>query len=148
MSRGMILRAIRTRIGTRKMRRRAMLELVMADGHLRGANHEQLAAEFADLFGRDLADQPPIVMKQLRAMSNYGIAQGLTRLAGLSTLVVSGAHDLIARPALGRALADSIPGARYVEFPDAGHALSIECARETNELLVAQLAAAGVNTNA
>jgi aminoacrylate hydrolase len=85
--------------------------------------------------GHDLADQPPIVMKQLKSMAAYGATRGLDTLAGVPTLVVSGAHDLIARPALGRALANAIPGARYVEFADAGHALPIECAAETNELL-------------
>jgi hypothetical protein len=29
----------------------------------------ELAARLADLFGHDLADQPPVAMRQLRAMS-------------------------------------------------------------------------------
>ena len=140
----MLMRAIRTRIGTRRMRRQAMLALVVSQERLARADRETLAAELAMLFGHDLADQPPIVMKQLRAMSIYGAAQGLATLTGLPTLVVSGAHDLIARPALGRALASSIPGARYVELPDAAHALPIERAPETNALLLAHLDAADV----
>jgi len=139
----MIMRALRTRIGTRAMRRQAMLALVVAPPRLIAADRERLAAELAALFGHDLADQPPIVMRQLKAMSAYGAARGLDTLAGLPTLVVGGAHDLIARPSLGRALAAAIPGARYVEFADAGHALPIECAREINELLLAHLEAAG-----
>ena len=124
----MLMRAIRTRIGTRGMRRQAMLALVMAPERLATTDRERLASEFASLFGHDLADQPPIVMKQLKAMSTYGVTRGLDTLAGVPTLVVSGAHDSIARPALGRALAEAIPNARYVEFADAGHALPIECA--------------------
>jgi aminoacrylate hydrolase len=139
----MMLHAIRTRVGTRGMRRRAMLALVVAPERLAAADRDRLASDLAALFGHDLADQPPIVMKQLKSMSAYGATRGLDTLAGLPTLVVSGAHDLIARPALGRALADAIPGARYVEFADAGHALPIECAAETNEFLLAHLDAAG-----
>jgi pimeloyl-ACP methyl ester carboxylesterase len=39
--------------------------------------------------------------------------------------VINGSKDMIARPALGRALAAGIPGARYVEIPEAGHSLPI-----------------------
>jgi pimeloyl-ACP methyl ester carboxylesterase len=138
----MMLRAIRTRVGTRRMRRQAMLALVVAPQRLAQVDRDRLAVELAALFGHDLADQPPIVMKQLKSMSAYGASRGLETLASLPTLVVSGAHDLIARPSLGRALADGIPGARYVEFADAGHALPIECAAETNGLLLAHLEAA------
>jgi pimeloyl-ACP methyl ester carboxylesterase len=142
MAPAMMVRAIRTRVGTRAMRRRAMLELVVAKRRLDGANREGLAAEMAALFGHDLADHPPIAMKQLKAMSAYGATQGLGTLGGLPTLVVSGAHDLVARPVLGRALAADIPGARYVEFADAAHALPIECAADVNDLLRAHLEAA------
>ncbi|MGF6771700.1 3-oxoadipate enol-lactonase [Paraburkholderia sp. GAS199] len=43
----------------------------------------------------------------------------------LPTLVISGTHDLAATPAQGRELAQSIPGARYVEL-DASHISNIE----------------------
>ena len=142
MSPGMMIRALRTRVGTRAMRRSAMLELVMSNRSLQGADRAPMAAELGRTFGRDLADSPPILMQQLRAMSNYGATPGLAALADLPTLVVSGRQDLIARPALGRALADAIPGARYVEFPEAAHALPIESAREVNDLLQAHLDAA------
>ena len=119
-----------------------MLDLVVAPHRLTAANRARLAEEMGALFGHDLGDQAPVAMKQLRAMSAYGAARGLADLAGVPTLVMSAAHDVIARPSLGRALAAAIPGARYVEFEDAAHALPIECAAETNELLRAHLAAA------
>ncbi|MFM0737472.1 3-oxoadipate enol-lactonase [Paraburkholderia xenovorans] len=43
----------------------------------------------------------------------------------LPTLVISGTHDLAATPAQGRELAQSIPGARYVEL-DSSHISNIE----------------------
>ncbi|WP_341702169.1 3-oxoadipate enol-lactonase [Ferrovibrio sp.] len=44
----------------------------------------------------------------------------------LPVLVIAGSHDLATPAADGRAAADSIPGARYVELP-AAHLSNIEC---------------------
>jgi aminoacrylate hydrolase len=135
MSLGMLVSALRMRIGTRAMRRDAMLSLVMPSAYLHTIDRRDLACTLGSMFGRDLADQPPIVMKQLRAMSTFSAAARLSELSHIPTLVVSGAHDRIARPELGRALADGINGARYVEIEEAGHALPIQCAARTNALL-------------
>jgi proline iminopeptidase len=35
--------------------------------------------------------------------------------------VIAGRHDWVCPPAAGRALAAGIPGALFVELPDAGH---------------------------
>ncbi len=49
-------------------------------------------------------------------------------LAGITapTLVVSGAEDAATPPAMGRALADGIPGASFVEIPGAAHLGNVE----------------------
>jgi pimeloyl-ACP methyl ester carboxylesterase len=142
LSMRMLALGLRSRIGTRAMRRKAMVEMVMPRDYLRGRDTAVLADELAALFGRDLADQPPIVSEQLRAMSRYSVAERLGELSGIPTLVVSGAHDPIAPPRLGRAIASSIAGARFIEFAHASHALPIQCAAELNALLVDHLAAA------
>jgi len=130
-----LLTAIRSRVGTRSMRRRAFVELVMPPVYLATLDRDALCTELGVLFGRDLSDSPPIIMRQLRAMGRFDASTQLASLEGLPTLVVSGAHDCIARPAYGRALAGAIPGAKYVEFPDAGHAVTIQRAGEINALL-------------
>jgi pimeloyl-ACP methyl ester carboxylesterase len=137
-----LVSALRTRVGTRAMRRRAFVELVMPDAVLRATDRDALAARLAPLFGRDLADQPPIVMKQLRAMARFDESIKLARLGTIRTLVVSAAHDRIAPPRHGRALANAIPLARYVEYPDAGHGLPIHQADDVNGLLAEHFAAA------
>lgn len=124
-----------SRVGTRRMRRRAFLGLVMPREALTGNNADALADRLAPLFGHDLADQPPITGAQLRAMRASDLTPRLSDLAGLPTLVVSGAHDPIAPPQLGRALAAGIPGARYVEFSDASHGLPIQVPGRLNTLL-------------
>jgi pimeloyl-ACP methyl ester carboxylesterase len=130
---------LRTRIGTRGMRRRAFMRLVMPDAYLHAAP-PTLADDLAALFGHDLADQPPIVMKQLRAASRYDASARLGALAAIPTLVVAATHDRIALPKFGRALAGAIPGARYVEIPDAGHGCTVQCAAQVNAVLAEHFA--------
>ena len=110
---------------------------------LRGADRAALAEQLRPLFGRDLADSPPIILQQLRAMSRYDASPRLRELAGIRTLVVSGSEDRIARPAYGQALAAAIPGSRYLELPGAAHGVPIHAAREINRLLREHFTAAG-----
>jgi aminoacrylate hydrolase len=138
----MMLLGLQSRVGTRAMRRNGMLRMIMPDQYLKAVDRARLAAELAPLFGRDLADQPPIVMQQLRAMSRYSAAPRLHEISGIPTLVASGAHDPIAPPRLGRAIAAGIPGSRFVEFADASHALPIQSAAEVNALLIDHISGA------
>lgn len=144
LSLAMFVTAMRTRIGTRTMRRNAFLSLVLPEASLRDAtpaDRAKLAAGLAPLFGRDLADQPPIVMKQLRATARYDACERLEALAAIPTLVLSGAEDRIARAAYGRQLAAAIPGARYEELAGAAHGVPIHSAAVINERLAAHFTA-------
>jgi aminoacrylate hydrolase len=140
LSRRMLWLGLRSRVGTRRMRRRGFLRLVLPPGA--EADDEALAESMAELFGHDLADQPPIVSAQLRAMRGAETSARLGELAGVPALVVSAAHDPIAPPGAGRALAAAIPGARYIEAPDASHGLPITHAAWVNRLLDEHLSAA------
>ena len=51
------------------MRRTGMIQMIMPDAYIRKQEAATLARDLGDLFGRDLADQPPIVPQQLRGMS-------------------------------------------------------------------------------
>ena len=132
----MTVYGIRTRLGPAAWRRQAFLEMITAPGSIAQPEQDALIARMTKLFGHDLAHQPPIVMKQLSAMSDYDATPRLGELSGIPTLVVSGAYDRIARPALGRALAAAIPHSSYTEFEDAGHALPITHASRLNPLLL------------
>jgi pimeloyl-ACP methyl ester carboxylesterase len=131
----MLWLGMRTRVGTRRMRRRAFLRLVMPPEALAGEDADALAARLAPLFGHDLGDQPPVVSAQLTAMRKYSAATRLKELAGLPTLVLSGAHDPISPPQVSVALAEGIPGAQHVAFADASHGLPIQHADRVNALL-------------
>jgi pimeloyl-ACP methyl ester carboxylesterase len=131
----MLWLGLRSQVGSKRARRRAFLEIVMPRAALERADTDALAAELKRLFGHDLATQPPVAMKQLRALRAYDASGRLDRVTGIPTLVMSAAHDPIAPPVFGRALAAGIPGARYVEFEDAAHGLPIQHAARVNELL-------------
>lgn len=133
---------LRTWVGTRRMRRRAFLEMIVPPATLASADRDRLAADLAPLFGHDLADHPAIEMAQLRALSRYDARARLRELAGLPTVVVAGSEDRIAPPASGRALAAAIPGARYLEIFAAAHGLPIAEAVTMNTLLAAHFAGA------
>ncbi len=77
MSPAMMLRAMRTRLGTRTMRRRAMMDLIMPPGFITAANQASWGERLGAVFGRDLADPAPIAMQQLKAMSRYDATAGL-----------------------------------------------------------------------
>jgi pimeloyl-ACP methyl ester carboxylesterase len=127
---------LRTKIGTRRMRRRAFLRLVMPAGALANTDTEAMAERLAPLFGHDLGDQPPVVSAQLSAMRKYSAMSRLTELAGLHTLVLSGSHDPISPPKVSEALAKGIPGARHFAYADASHGLPIQHAGRVNALLL------------
>lgn len=131
----LLVTALRARIGTRRMRRRAFLEIVMPRPFLATVDRDALCDRLKELFGHDLADQPSIVMRQLGAMKRFDASSRLEALAGIPTLVLSAEEDRIARPAFGRALAAAIPGARYVEWSGGGHAVTIQCAAGINAIL-------------
>lgn len=131
----MLWLGLRTRVGTRPMRRRAFLEIVLPPAALAREDPDALAARLAGLFGHDLALQPPIVDAQLAALSAWDGRGRLQELGGLPTLVVSAAFDPISRPDSSAALVAGIPGARRVDLPDASHGAPISHAAQVNALL-------------
>jgi pimeloyl-ACP methyl ester carboxylesterase len=131
---------VRTRIGTRRMRRHAFLEMLWPPDELATADTDALAARIAALIGRDLAHQPPILMKQLMAMGRHDTSKRLAELSHIPTLVVSAEHDHIALPHYGQTLANAIPGARFELLSSASHGVTIQKAERLNQMLIEFLA--------
>ena len=128
---------MRTRVGTAPMRRRAFLEMLFPEVYIRQEGAAQLAARVGPLIGRDLAENPPIIMRQLGAMRRDNGARDLPEV---STLIVSAQEDPIARPEYGRRLHQLIAGSRYQEIPNASHGVTIQMPERINALLRQQLA--------
>lgn len=121
----MVQVGVRMRVGTRRMRRHAFLEMILTPAHHRTADKDALAAEYAAYFGRDLAETPGVVMQQVGAMRRHDVSARLGELSRLPTLVLSGAEDRVALPATGARLAAAITSARYHRMDDAAHGLTI-----------------------
>jgi pimeloyl-ACP methyl ester carboxylesterase len=133
---GRLLRiGLRTRVGTRRLRRHAFLELVLPPGAWQHGDRDTLARELGELFGHDLADAPAVTMKQFRAMRQGDARPFLPNIVA-PTLVISAQHDPIAPLYAGRELARGIAGAQYIEMPDASHGVPIHQADRINALLL------------
>lgn len=126
----------RTRLGTKRMRRRAFLEMLWPPDELKRADKDALAERLAGLIGRDLAQQPPILMKQLMAMGRHDVSDQLGDLWKIPTFVISAEHDPIALPRYGKMLAERIPGARFELMRSASHGMTIQRAEEVNSRLL------------
>lgn len=132
---------IRGHIGPLRTRNDAYLEIIMPDSYLATVDRVALAARLKPLFGHELAELPPIASPQLFALVRYNAAPQLYKLAGIRTLAISAAEDFLFPPKRGKALAAGIPGARYLEFPNAAHGLPMQCPELYNRALEEHLAA-------
>lgn len=137
---GIVWLGLRTRIGTRRMRRHAFLGIVSSAAERASTDLDVLAERYALIFGRDLADQPSVAFDQVRAMSRHDDSHRLAELCGLPTLVVSATEDRISLPDYGRALAARISPSRFHEFGDAAHGVTITHATAVNDLLAEHFA--------
>ncbi|MGB3422986.1 MAG: alpha/beta hydrolase [Castellaniella sp.] len=83
-----------------------------------------------------LRASPRAVVETARSWAGTDFRQDM-RAFTIPTLVIHGAEDTSVPPALaGRASARMIPGARYLEYPQAGHFLIVdEAARVTRDVL-------------
>lgn len=130
----------RTRVGTRRMRRLAFLQIVMSPQYLATHAPDTTANDLAPVFGHDLGETPPIVTAQLGALTRFDATERLKDLS-VPTLVLSAAHDVIFPPRYGRQLADTVPRTRFLEIPNASHGVIIEHAAEVNRALAGHIAA-------
>jgi len=138
----MLALGLRTRIGPRRMRARAFLEIIMPREYLAGQDLDAMAERMRAFFGHDLADTPPVVMAQLNALKRFDATSLLRELAGIPTLVLSAAHDIIFRPQYGRTLASGIPGATYIEMSNAAHGVPLQEPQAVNKALLHHFATA------
>jgi pimeloyl-ACP methyl ester carboxylesterase len=134
--------SLRARVGSRPQRRRAFLEIVLPRRLRETEDLDNWAKRLEPIFGHDLADTPAVAMQQIRAYRKHNAELRLAELGRIPTLIVSATEDPLAPPRLGRALAQGIPGARFVEFENAAHGLTVSHVSEVNALLLEHLASA------
>jgi len=79
---------------------------------------------------------------QVDALSKHDASGRLGELLHIPTLVLSAAHDRIAPPSQGRALAAAIPGSVYEEFAASSHGVAILDPAPVNDRLATFLRSA------
>lgn len=127
--------SLRARIGTARMRRRAFLKMLFPEEHVLEQGPDALASQMSILLGRDLAVQPPVMMRQLQALRRSDLSGRLGELKNLPVLTLSAERDPIAPVAQGKRLATAIPGAVFEQIPNASHGVMIQKADLVNERL-------------
>jgi 3-oxoadipate enol-lactonase len=68
-----------------------------------------------------LANDPAAYAELSKALARVSVTRDLWRTIECSTLVMSGQHDFIWPPELGRRVAKHLPDATFLELADAGH---------------------------
>lgn len=94
------------------------------------ANHALVMSQVRDVFVHTDKDGYASNCEAINTADLRGEAPSIKA----RTLVISGTHDLAATPAQGRELAESVPGARYVEL-NAAHISNVERADEYNQIV-------------
>lgn len=122
---------LRCHLGTRKMRRRAFLEMLLPDGVMSRQERDAYAIEIEAVFGRDLAVQPPIVMAQLKALRHHRYPAPFESIQKKPCLVISGKEDRIAPPSYGEMLAQALK-CPFECWPNSAHGLPIRHAERLN----------------
>ncbi len=84
------------------------------------------------------------VLWQILAILRHDTRARLAQLAGVPTLVVKPARDILVRPSHSDRIHGAIPNARLSCFDDAGHGVTAQCAGRLNAELLAHFAAAEV----
>lgn len=74
-------------------------------------------------------------VNQINAVWAFDAFDRLPQIS-MPTLVITGKDDVLVPPANSKTLAERIPNARLIEFPQAGHLFFIEKADEVNQVLL------------
>lgn len=128
-------------------------------------NYKRTVSEFLELQVRGSAASEKVLAELHASLFSHGEAHPKALVAGLATLrnsdlrsmlgliqtptlAIAGQYDRVTLPAASRALAESLPDARYVEFRRAAHAPFLSHAAEFTELVTRFLQGEAVDSPA
>ena len=106
-------------------------EMAAVWGHVRGVQLASSAVPGASLLSasRRLNSRSKSLHADLEACNGYRVDAEKLKALAVPTLVVAGKRDQMTQLKAGKAMADAIPGARFVAL-DAGHSMMGEAPRE------------------
>lgn len=143
-----VLRALGMQVGLVERGRR-----VTADLFAGIVKHYSFASEVdpsvARLAERMIESTPiDVVAEFYPAFSTHEKADSLNRMDGVPALVMAGAHDLLTPSEHSAEIAESLPGARLVIVPNAGHLVMLEYPEIVNSRFAALLVRAAASSGA
>jgi pimeloyl-ACP methyl ester carboxylesterase len=126
-------------MGPRENRARVLERLIFPDDYLATVDVAPLRAALSDhvVAAAPLRDR----LSQIAAVVTHRAVPRLARLVGTPTLVVKATRDMLVRPAASNELHKHIPGAKLIEFTEAGHAILHQCAPRLNQVVLDHLTA-------
>ena len=98
----------------------AFLRAMLPPSALEGPAGERLLAQFHASFVQQRRDAEGL-RGQLAAMMRFNSTKRLGSLGDCPTLVVTGSDDVVVPPANAASIAEKVPGAELLTWPDAGH---------------------------
>lgn len=134
--------ALRMRLGSERSRWLAFCDLALPRAWQQMRDPDTVLALLRPAFCSDLVTSPPILNKQTGALWRHTGPASLEALAAVPTLILTGALDRVVASKHSDELARQIRGSRLERIPDAGHAITIQCADTVNRLLREHIAAA------
>ncbi|HXV90188.1 MAG TPA: alpha/beta fold hydrolase [Gemmatimonadales bacterium] len=123
------LAAVAQREGTVAVAERLLPRMLAAAS---AAAQPELVTAIREMAGRAAVSG---IVAALAAMRDRADSRELLAGIGVPTLVVGGAEDALTPPDVMQALADGIPGARFVAIPAAGHLAPLEQPLAVNRVL-------------
>ncbi len=127
--------AIKSLLGTRPMRRQAFIDMAFSRRWQGERSLEELHTLLSPMFGRDLAEQPSILNKQVFAVRRHDLSNELQGIA-TPTLILHGEEDVVLPVKEAHRLKEALPTASLHLFEGQGHGIMVERAEEFNRLLL------------
>ena len=93
---------------------------VFREDMAKDAGTQMVLADFLAAFGRTHRTAAGL-QGQLSAMGRFNSTKRLGSLGDCPTLVVTGSDDVVVPPANAASIAEKVPGAELLTWPDAGH---------------------------
>lgn len=123
--------------GSRDARLAALHQLLYPPDFLASVDSVDLDARVRDQVGTPIPRAT--LLAQVGALFSHSTADRLDRLS-MPTLIIKPGQDLLVPPRQSDRLHSLIRGSELVEYPDAGHGITFQCADALNERLLGHFA--------
>ena len=129
-----VIQFLKANLAPRDRRLKHLKRLLFPADYLKTADHARLDKILTADFLKPIP--PGHRLAQIQAVMRHDTRQRLHQLAGLPTLIVKPAKDLLIRPEESDQLHDLIPGSTLYTLEDSGHGVIRQCPGRLNQALL------------